>query len=122
MPRTSRLTLERINAQIAELQTKADALREAERQDVIAKMQAAMAHYGITPAELRSAPRGKAGSTGPAKRSVTSKSKPARKRKTKGVIRFRDSEGNTWTGVGKRPNWYKAAIAAGKTPEDLAAR
>lgn len=25
----------------------------------------------------------------------------------------------TWTGKGRQPNWYRAAIAAGKSPEDL---
>jgi DNA-binding protein H-NS len=36
------------------------------------------------------------------------------------VIRFRDDAGNGWVGRGKRPNWFRAALAAGKTPEDLA--
>ncbi len=38
------------------------------------------------------------------------------------MIRFRDEAGNSWTGRGKRPNWFKAAIAAGKKPEDLAVK
>ena len=29
---------------------------------------------------------------------------------------------DSWTGCGKRPNWFKAAIAAGKKPEDLAVK
>ena len=40
--------------------------------------------------------------------------------KKAGVIRFRDADGNSWAGRGKRPNWFKAAIASGATPEDLA--
>ena len=30
--------------------------------------------------------------------------------------------GHTWGGVGKRPDWCKAALAAGKTPENLLAK
>lgn len=37
----------------------------------------------------------------------------------KGVIRFRDDQGNSWTGVGTRPKWFLAALAAGKTAEQL---
>lgn len=30
-----------------------------------------------------------------------------------------DDETQTWTGKGRQPNWYKMAISAGKTAEDL---
>jgi DNA-binding protein H-NS len=55
------------------------------------------------------------------KATSTAKSEP-RKPKAVGVIRFRDEAGNSWTGRVKRPNWFKAAIAAGKKPEDLAVK
>jgi len=35
-------------------------------------------------------------------------------------VKYRDEEGRTWTGRGKRPNWFKAALEAGKKPEDFA--
>lgn len=30
-----------------------------------------------------------------------------------------EDESQTWTGKGRQPNWFKSAIAAGKTAEDL---
>jgi DNA-binding protein H-NS len=44
------------------------------------------------------------------------KSKPA------SVMRFGDEAGNNWTGGGKHPSWFKAALATGKTPEELAVK
>jgi len=122
MARNSLSTLDRLNAQIEALQKKADALKDRERQSVIAKIQSAIDHYGITAAELRTAgPR----AAKPAKplagrKAPATSGRPAMKKK--GVIRFRDDAGHTWTGVGKRPNWFKDAIAGGKTAEDLAVR
>lgn len=31
-----------------------------------------------------------------------------------------DDPRDTWTGKGRKPNWYLDALAAGKSPEDLA--
>ncbi len=36
-----------------------------------------------------------------------------------GVAKYASADGQTWTGVGKRPKWFNEALAAGKTPEDL---
>ena len=41
------------------------------------------------------------------------------KSKTKGVIKYHDNAGNSWTGHGRAPSWYKSAIAPGKTQADL---
>ena len=38
------------------------------------------------------------------------------------AVKFEDDQGNTWRGMGKRPAWFKAALASGKTPEDLLAK
>jgi DNA-binding protein H-NS len=35
--------------------------------------------------------------------------------------KFKDDAGNAWSGRGPRPAWFKKAIAAGKTPEELTA-
>jgi len=51
----------------------------------------------------------------PAKPVKTTQAKPA------GAIKYRDEAGNTWTGRGTRPKWFLAAVAAGKTPEQLLA-
>lgn len=39
---------------------------------------------------------------------------------TKVAAKYKDSEGNTWSGRGSRPRWLRAAIEAGKTLEDFA--
>lgn len=43
----------------------------------------------------------------------------AKRRKGGSRVKFRDEAGNSWTGHGKRPNWFKDALASGKSPEDL---
>jgi DNA-binding protein H-NS len=117
-------TIAQINAQIEKLQKQADVLKAKEAAGVIARIKVAIEHYGLTAADL--------GFSGlaikPAKTAKTVKpvvtvvAKKARKKaapKPVGVIRFRDDVGHSWTGKGTRPNWYKAAIEAGKTPESL---
>ncbi|WP_342779503.1 H-NS family nucleoid-associated regulatory protein [Methylibium rhizosphaerae] len=36
-------------------------------------------------------------------------------------VKYRDENGNSWTGMGPKPRWLKEAVAAGKTLEDFAA-
>jgi len=45
-----------------------------------------------------------------------------RKARKPSVPKYRnpDDPSMTWTGKGRQPEWFKAAIAAGKTPEDMA--
>ena len=50
----------------------------------------------------------------------SSGSAPRRGAKAAPVPKFRDDAGNTWSGRGPKPGWFKAAIAAGKTAEELA--
>jgi DNA-binding protein H-NS len=38
------------------------------------------------------------------------------------TIRYRDDAGHAWSGRGPRPGWLKAALASGKSLEDLAAK
>ena len=111
-------TLAALNAQIAALQAQADALRKKEIAEVIAKVKDAIAHYGLTAADL---------GFGKAARQVGGK--PASKGRKNAVakppakaVKFKDDQGHTWGGIGKRPEWFKAALAAGKTPEDLLAK
>ena len=123
--RKSGPTLAALNAQIAALQAQAEALRKKEMTEVIAKVKDAIAHYGLTAVDLGfgKAPRqaGKslsAVSSKPAK----GKRKGTAAKPTVKAVKFRDDQGNTWGGIGKRPDWFKAAMAAGKTPESLLAK
>ena len=119
-------TLAALNAQIATLQAQADALHKQEVAEVIAKVKDAIAHYGLTAADLGfGKAAGKAAKSSAAVRGKPAKkvrksaaAKPAGNPSTK-AVKFKDDQGNAWGGIGKRPDWFKAALAAGKTPEDL---
>ena len=115
-------TLEALNAQIAKLQAQAEALRAEEVAGVIARIREAIVHYGLTAADLG------LGTTLPKKLKVPaasaapkSKGKASGKRPA-GTVKFTDGQGKTWSGIGKRPNWFKDALAAGRKPEDLLAK
>ena len=114
-------TLAQLNAQIVELQKKVDAVKAKEAVGVIARIKEAIAHYGLTAADL--------GILGPAAKGVKAikatgkvvarKTRRKAAKKPAGVIRYRDEAGHAWTGHGKRPGWFLAALKSGKTPQDL---
>jgi DNA-binding protein H-NS len=109
-----------INAQIASLQAQAEALRKKEVADVIAKVKDAIAHYGLTAADLG---LGKATAAKTSGKIATKKAlQNAAAKKPARAVKFKDDQGRSWSGIGKRPDWFKAALAAGKTPEDLLAK
>ncbi|QDL36607.1 H-NS family nucleoid-associated regulatory protein [Rhodoferax sediminis] len=111
-------TLTQLNAQIAKLQKEVEAVKAKEAIGVIERIKEAIAHYGLTAADLGFSRRGtKAAET--AGKVVAKKKRKKMAKKPAGVIRYRDEAGNTWTGHGKRPRWYLAALESGKTPEDL---
>ncbi len=58
---------------------------------------------------------------GAASRKEAPKNGTTKRRKGASRVKFKDDAGNTWTGHGKRPNWFKDALAGGKSPEDLLA-
>ena len=112
-------TLEQIQADIKRLEQEAKAVREAEVAEVVAKMKAAIEHYGLTTADLGLSPK--------AGRNVgKGKTAPSPKARRKGAaaksprpVKYRDDAGNAWVGHGKRPRWFVDALAAGKTAEEL---
>jgi DNA-binding protein H-NS len=104
-------TLNQIRAQIAKLQREEEAMRAKEIAGVVARIQDAIAHYGLTPADLF-------GTGAVAKKRGAAKPAGATK-KAPSPAKYRDDAGHTWSGHGKRPNWFKAALAAGKTAQDM---
>lgn len=129
-------TLAQLQKEISRLQKEADTLHQREVADVVARIQAAIAHYGLTPELLfapaaaprkRRSPGAKVGA-GAADNAAsgaaavkTQRSAKAGKaaKKPPAPAKFHDGTGRTWSGHGKRPDWYKAAIASGKTPDEL---
>ncbi len=104
-------TYEQIQHQIAALQAEADMLRRNELDEVIGRIRAAITFYGITADDLgldRKAGRPRKAATG--KKPAT---KPA------AVAAFKDDQGRTWVGRGKRPQWLRDALIAGRTLDDF---
>ena len=110
----AKTTYAQIQQRIEKLQRQAEALKAQEVEGVVARIREAIAHYGLTEADLFGSRRGEGRSRGMKKARTRQVGK-----KTAGVIRFRDEAGNTWTGRGTRPRWFKEALASGKTLEDL---
>lgn len=99
-------SLSEIHAQIAVLQQRAEEIRAAEFAGVVADIKEKIALYGITMAQI-----GFKDSTGQIR---------SDKRESKKVNpKFRDSNGNTWSGRGLKPKWLVAAIQAGQTLESF---
>lgn len=109
----ARRTLESIEAEISRLKAQAEELRKKEREGVIGRIREAIKAYGITSEELGYE------ASGPAASKISKKRKSSASKKTARPAKFGDASGNTWSGMGKRPNWFKDALAGGATPEQL---
>jgi len=107
-------TYTQIVKQIETLKIEADKLRKQEVDGVIARIREAISFYKLTSADLGLGGRPKG----------AAKSMPATKRrKSKAkakVVKFRNDTGGTWGGIGKRPQWLRDAIVAGKSLQDFA--
>jgi len=113
-------TYDQIAKQIQLLQQQAEAIKRKESAGVVQRIKEAIAHYGLTAADL-----GFKGKAMPSQTAAASADKPARKTRRKGakrpsVIRYADGTGRTWTGMGRKPGWIAAGLAAGKTLADFA--
>ena len=115
-----------LNRKIAKLQKQADAIKNRERKGIIAQIRQAIVDYELTPDDLFSA-NGAVARRGrrPAGASEEGGARPRRGRPVGSVsrkpvpIRYRDDEGNTWTGRGKQPNWLRAHVEAGHDIEEF---
>jgi DNA-binding protein H-NS len=114
MPRS----LSQIQKQIAKLEVQANAIKKKEMVGVVARIKEAIAFYGLTASDLGLAGGPRKGRATPSTTKVSGR-KP--RKAAVGKIKFRDGNGNAWTGHGRRPQWYVNAIAAGATPEQLMA-
>lgn len=91
-------------AQAQALMAQAEQARKSELASVIADIKAKMKQYGLTVADL-GAPAG-------AKKAVKSKSTATPK--------YRGPQGELWAGgPGRKPEWVRAVLAAGKSIEDF---
>src|SRR5262245_24207066 len=94
-------------AQKAELDKQIELARKQELSDAIAQIKSLMAQYGLTVSDLS----GK----------VSGSAKPSAAKGSKVAPKYRNSStGETWTGRGRQPKWVEAALASGKSLNDLA--
>lgn len=93
-------------------------LKKREKSGVIGRIMTAISHYGLSAQDLGLTHGSATGSARAARRVPARKAMSVRK---PFPVKFRDEAGNTWAGRGKRPNWFKEALRAGKSPDDLAA-
>ncbi len=138
-------TLAQIQAQIDKLNREAEAIRTKQVAAVVERIKGEIAEFGLTAEDLglvasrgpvrksrAAAVESKAppvkGPKTKARKKAAAPEKPARasKRaagkasdKAHGAVKYADDQGHTWTGVGKRPGWFLAALESGKTAEDL---
>jgi DNA-binding protein H-NS len=119
--------------QIETLKQDAERARKKEISGVVGRIREAISAYNLTAADL-----GLSGGAAPAAKpfmaaAAVMPGAPAKKRrgpKPKGnkpakkpmVVKFRNDSGGTWGGLGKRPDWLRAALAAGKQLSDFAVK
>jgi DNA-binding protein H-NS len=121
-------TLAAIQEQIQKLQEQANVLKKKEAFGVIEKIKTAIDAYGLTPEDLfgtappvsKRGPKPKVASAAAAPAKAVRK-KTTTKNKSPSPAKYTDGT-STWSGHGKRPQWFKEAIESGKTAEDLAVK
>lgn len=98
-------TYSELMAQAQALMAQAEQARKAELAAVIADIKAKMKEYGITAADL-----GSAASAG---------RKAGKSSKSAAPAKYRGPNGELWAGgPGRKPEWVRAVLAAGKSIED----
>lgn len=106
------------------LRQQAEALKKEEIPGVVERIKVAIAHYGLTAADLgfgsSGAPAGGRQRKPAAKGGRSRKSTKAADKAPK-VVKFQDGAGNTWSGRGRAPAWFKDALTAGASQESLLA-
>jgi DNA-binding protein H-NS len=102
--------------QIEVLKAEAEKLRKKEVDDVIKRIKDAIKVYGLTAADLGLASRAPRAAKAAGRRLGKGRAGKA----AQAQARYRDDKGNSWVGRGKRPQWLRDALAAGKTLQDFA--
>jgi DNA-binding protein H-NS len=101
-----------LRAQAAALEAQAEQQKSAARQGVLAQVKAVIAEHGFSATDL-GLKAGKAGRPLKAGRSHPSAGK-------KVTVKFKDAQGNTWTGRGVKPRWLSSALQNGATLQSFA--
>lgn len=112
-------TYAQIVKQIEVLKQDAEKIRRKEVEGVISRIRDAISVYKLSAEDLgfATAAKGTAKAAAPAKKRGR---KAAVKKEI--VAKFRNDTGGTWGGRGKRPQWLRDALNAGKTLADFAVK
>lgn len=100
-----------LKAQADALLKQAEELRQSETAAVIADIKDKMAQYGLTARDLGLSSGASSTSTSRKKRTDAGSPLPAK---------YKDGNGNSWSGRGIKPKWLQEAIAKGKKIEQFA--
>ena len=103
-------TLADLEAQRAALDAQIEAWKQTERAEAIARVRALMTKLGVTHRMLSGG-----GGSGPIKPSKARHVSAGKKLPPK----YRDGNGNSWSGRGLMPKWLREAIASGMTLESF---
>jgi DNA-binding protein H-NS len=113
-------TFLQVQKQIEQLQREAEQLRKKEADGVLSRIKEAISVYGFTASDLGFG-KGVGRIAGPGKNG-TKKSLKLKKSAAVAVTpKYKDDQGNVWSGRGPRPGWFKAALEAGKLADELLA-
>lgn len=102
-------TYQEILSKINELQKQAEEVKATEQSAAIASIREKIQQYGLTAEDLGFG--GRMPAAGKKATATAGRKVP---------VRYRDAEGHTWTGRGKRPGWLTEALASGKELQDFA--
>jgi len=111
-------SLSRILGQIEKLQKEAAAIQTG----VIARIRKEISDHGLTAEHLFGKSSGATVGDGTSTKSASAKKGASKKKAGNGASRppkFADGNGNIWGGMGKRPDWIRSALAAGKALEEF---
>lgn len=91
------MTLEQIQAQIADLKKREAEIIAKERDGAIQEIRNLVRKYDVVPDE------------------VFGKGKKVPKAKGKNPPKYQSPDGRTWTGIGKKPSWIAEALERGES-------
>jgi DNA-binding protein H-NS len=112
-------TYAQIVKQIETLQQEAERIRRKETDGAISRVRELIAAYRLSAADLGFVAKGKRAEkpAAPAKPKAPKARKAA---KAAAAVKFSNGSGGNWGGRGKRPQWLRDALTAGKKLSDFA--
>ena len=104
LPNFSSYSVDDLNRMKVKIDQEIERKKKAQKEEAVKAAEEAAKSFGFALSELLS--------DKPAKKAASKSKLPAK-------FRNPANEADTWTGRGRQPQWFKDALAAGKSPEDL---